>query len=143
MDAGYNNPQEDPQEEDRIRYTEDYFRGLNTYINQTCEGFEQTDSDIVKFFSNEDMTKFVDEGYETQDEIIEVLKQGPECCYFLPESIERWKLFALYEIFGSKHQLAESSADDHFAKLRVAFFKKTSLKDDWEDLLCLKKDNEK
>jgi len=142
MDAGLGKDEAEEQTEG-LRYTEDYFQGLNAYINKTCEGYGQTDDDIIKFFTMEEMTKFVDEGYETQDEIIEVLKQGPECCYFLPESIERWKLFALYEIFGSKHQLAESSADDHLAKLRVAFFKKTSLKDDWEDLLCLKKDNEK
>merc|ERR1719336_2447443 len=142
MDAGFGKDEaEDPTE--GLRYTEDYFKGLNAYINKTCEGYGQTDDEIIKFFTMEEMTKFVDEGYETQDEIIEVLKQGPEACFFLPEGVKRWKLFALYEIFGSKHQFAASTNEDPFAKLRVAFYEKTGLKDEWDSIMHLTPSNDK
>eukprot|EP00494_Astrolonche_serrata_P024503 UN24762 len=59
--------------------TEDYFRAVNTYINSTCDGFTGY---VVSFFNEEDVSFFVEHGYDTQEEIIEVLKKGPAGCYF-------------------------------------------------------------
>lgn len=40
MDAGFGKDEaEDPT--DGLRYTEDYFKGLNAYINKTCEGMDK------------------------------------------------------------------------------------------------------
>lgn len=124
---------EDGQEVVTRKRTEDYFYALNSYILSTCEDFQESDAKVVQFFTVEDIANFVEEGYDTQEEIIAVLKKGPAGCYFLPETIKRWKLFALYEIFAKKHQMEDTDhKKDPYHKLRLAFFNKTKLADDWE-----------
>merc|ERR1719499_2601847 len=68
-----------------VPYTrvEEYFDKLNRYINRASEDPE---SETI-FFTEEDVSCFIEEGFDTKEKVISLLKSGDRGLHFFPREV--------------------------------------------------------
>ena len=108
-----------------------YFDKLNSYISRASE---DPASETI-FFTEEDVSCFIEEGFDTKEKVEALLEAGEDGLHFFPrvtlflgwerifEDVPRYKLYILYKVFGKRYRGA--LVDDPFINIRNELFKKT------------------
>lgn len=98
---------------------EHYLKQINDKIDVGC-GVRNVE---LPFFTADDMSQFVDEGFDTEEKVKGLLKLGKHAIFFLPRNVPQYKLFVLYEIFG-KTLRDDYDEEDMFSKIRRVLISK-------------------
>lgn len=109
---------EDNRGAGQCNLVEDYLQKINAKIN-VC-GVSNVE---LPFFTEDDMSQFVDEGFDTEEKVKGLLKLGKHAIFFLPRTVPQYKLFVLYEIFG-KDLRDDYDEEDMFSKIRRVLISK-------------------
>jgi len=99
---------------------EHYLEEINQKIN-LASGIHW---EYVPFFTAKDKREFVKENLDSRVKLQEILKLGPNCAHFFPESVQGYKLFVLYQFFG-KDLLGQK--EDKFEKVKKRLAAKVQL----------------
>merc|ERR1711879_759526 len=102
---------------------EDYFKHINEYINSACS----TPNEKVQFFNEQDISYFIEEGFDTQEKVISLLESGATGLHFFPPEIPTYKKYVLFKVFGRKYR--GTMPQDPFMRIRKELLKKTATYD--------------
>lgn len=97
---------------------EDYFKQLNEHINRACQAEE------LEFFNEQDRSAFIEQGFDTKEKVIALLKSGETGLHFFPQDVPAYKRYVLYKVFGRKYRGAKPS--DPFIRIRNELYRKTA-----------------
>jgi len=97
---------------------EDYFKQLNEHINRACQAEE------LEFFNETDRSAFIEQGFDTKEKVIALLKSGETGLHFFPQEVPAYKRYVLYKVFGRKYRGAKPS--DPFIRIRNELYRKTA-----------------
>jgi len=97
---------------------EDFFKQINEHINTACQAEE------LEFFTEQDISAFIEEGFDTQEKVIALLKAGDIGLHFFPVSVQAYKRYVFYKVFGKEYRGAKQN--DPFIRLRNELYRKTA-----------------